>query len=58
MPEMQSLPAPETLLAYASILEKPQFYVHQGVKLRMPQGEPIKAAIAALRHCAALKAAA
>lgn len=48
-----ALPSPETMLTYASILEKPQYYVHKGVKLRMPESEIIKAAAAALRHCAA-----
>lgn len=46
------LPSAETMRAYASILEKPQYYIHNGQKFLMRQGEPIKAAIAALRFCA------
>ena len=47
-----TLPSPETMLAYASILEKPQ-YDPRGFKLAT--GEIIEAACAALRYCAALK---
>jgi hypothetical protein len=40
------------MLTYASILEKPQYYIHKGQKYLMPRSEIIDAAIAALRHCA------
>jgi hypothetical protein len=42
------------MLLYASILEKPRYDVHKGVRYLLPRGEIINAAIAALRHCAAL----
>lgn len=48
-----SLPSPETMLAYASILEKPK-YDDRGFKLAT--GEIVEAACAALRHCAGLSA--
>lgn len=53
---MAVLPAPDTMLAYASILEKPRYYVHtDGIKYRYPDSEVLRAAAAALRHCAALR---
>lgn len=47
-----TLPSPETMLIYASILEKPKYYFRDGHRFLLPQGEIIAAAIAALRHCA------
>lgn len=44
---MSKLPKPETMLAYASILEKPQCQ-----KWLLATGEIIEAACAALRYCA------
>lgn len=52
--KVTKLPAPETMLTYASILEKPQYYIHNRQKFLLPRGEIITAAIAALRHCASL----
>lgn len=52
---MDALPKPETMLTYASILEKPQYYIHKGQRFLMPTGEIIEAACAALRLCAAMK---
>lgn len=52
---MNDLPAPETMLAYASILEKPQYVIKNGARFKLPTGEIIEAACAALRLCAALK---
>lgn len=49
------LPKPETMLAYASILEKQQYVVKNGVKFPIATGEIVEAACAALRHCAALR---
>lgn len=50
------LPKPETMLTYASMLEKPQYQVDPktGVKYRLATGEVVEAACAALRYCAAL----
>lgn len=50
-----TLPKPETMLIYASILEKPQYYIDAvtGAKYLLPTGEIIEAACAALRYCAA-----
>jgi hypothetical protein len=45
------LPSPETMLTYASILEKPK-YDERGFQLAT--GEIIEAACAALCYCAAL----
>jgi hypothetical protein len=50
--KLADLPTPETMLTYASILEKPQ-YDKFGV--RLATGEIVEAACAALRVCAALK---
>jgi hypothetical protein len=50
---IEELPAPETMLTYASILEKPK-YDPRGVKLAT--GEIVEAACAALRICARIKA--
>lgn len=52
------LPKPETMLTYASILEKPQYWVDPktGHKFLLPTGEIIEAACAALRHCASAPA--
>jgi hypothetical protein len=52
---LESLPAPETMLTYASMLEKPQYVVKNGARFKIPTGEIIEAACAALRLCAALK---
>lgn len=49
-----SLPSPETMLAYASILEKQQYVVHNRIKYPIATGEIVEAACAALRHCASL----
>lgn len=51
---MSKLPSPETMLAYASILEKPQYSIDPktGRKFLLPTGEVVEAACAALRHCA------
>lgn len=56
--EMKHLPTPETMLGYASILEKPKYEVDPktGIKYRLKDGEVVKAACAALRYCATLKA--
>lgn len=53
---MDKLPQSETMLTYASILEKPKFAVKDGVKYLLPTGEIIEAACEALRYCAKLKA--
>ncbi len=50
---MEGLPKPETMLAYASILEKPQYVVKNGVKFQIATGEIVEAACVALRYCAA-----
>jgi len=50
----RDLPKPETMLTYASILEKPQYAIHNGVKYALATGEVVDAACTALRHCAAL----
>lgn len=52
---MDKLPQSETMLIYASILEKPQYHVKDGVKYLIPTGEVIEAACDALRYCAKLK---
>lgn len=51
------LPKAETLLAYASILEKPKYWVDPktGKKYLLATGEIVEAACAALRYCASLK---
>jgi hypothetical protein len=54
---MSELPSPETMLTYASILEKPQYIVVNGHKQLLATGEIIEAACAALRYCATLKKA-
>lgn len=51
---MTNLPKPETMLAYASILEKPQYVVKSNIRYQLATGEVIEAACAALRYCAAL----
>lgn len=52
-----TLPSPETMLTYASILEKPQYWVDpRGRKWLLATGEIIEAACAALRHCASAPA--
>lgn len=58
MLEMKHLPKPETMLTYASILEKPKYQVDEktGIKYRLATGEIVEAACAALRYCATLKA--
>lgn len=50
-----TLPKPETMLVYASILEKPQYQVDPktGKKYLLATGEIIEAACEALRACAA-----
>lgn len=50
------MPKPETMLAYASILEKPQYWVDPktGQKYLLATGEIVEAACAALRFCAAV----
>jgi len=48
------MPKPETMLTYASILEKQQYVVKDNVKYPIPTGEIVEAACAALRYCAAL----
>lgn len=53
---MNKLPQPETMLTYASILEKPQYVIKNGIKYLLPTGEIIEAACEALRFCAKLKA--
>ncbi len=48
-----NLPSPETMLAYASILEKPQYHIDKaGLKWLLPTGEIVEAACEALRYCA------
>lgn len=47
-----SLPKSETMLAYASILERPQYVIKNGVRFPITTGEVIEAACAALRFCA------
>lgn len=47
------LPSPETMLTYASILEKPQYVVKDRIRYMLATGEVIEAACAALRECAA-----
>jgi hypothetical protein len=53
---IEGLPSAETMLAYASILEKPKYQVDEktGIKYRLATGEVVEAACAALRACAAL----
>lgn len=55
-PLREALPKPETMLTYASMLEKPQYHVDAvtGAKFRLATGEVVEAACAALRYCAAL----
>lgn len=54
----EALPSAETMLTYASILEKPQYQVDPktGQKYPLATGEIVEAACAALRFCAALAA--
>jgi hypothetical protein len=53
--DMTDLPKSETMLAYASILEKPQYWVDpRGQKWLLATGEIVEAACAALRFCANL----
>jgi hypothetical protein len=52
MKTLDQMPAPETLLTYASILEKPQ-YDPKGI--RLATGEIVEAACDALRVCARIK---
>ena len=56
MPTIEELPAPETMLTYASILEKPQYTVKNGARSKLATGEIVEAACAALRICARVKA--
>ncbi len=56
MNTLEELPAPETMLTYASILEKPQYVVHKGKRHQLATGEIVEAACAALRICARIKA--
>ena len=51
------LPSPETMLTYASILEKQQYVVKDNVKYPIATGEIVEAACAALRVCARQAAA-
>ena len=46
-----ALPSPETMLTYASILEKPKYQVDEktGIKYRLATGEIVEAACTALR---------
>lgn len=56
MNTLDHLPASETLEAYASILEKPQYHIDaRGRKTRLATGEIVEAACAALRICARIK---
>lgn len=48
-----TLPKPETMLTYASILEKPQYVVQNGIRYQLATGEVIEAACSALRQRAA-----
>lgn len=49
------LPTAETMRQYADILEMAKYEVRpDGRKYLLPNGEPTKAAIAALRYCAEL----
>jgi hypothetical protein len=54
---IEALPKPETMLTYASILEKPKYQIDEktGIKYRLATGEIVEAACAALRYCAALR---
>lgn len=52
---LADLPNPETMLTYASMLEKPQHVIKNGVKFPIATGEIVEAACAALRVCAALR---
>ena len=58
MKTLDQMPAPETLLTYASILEKPQYWVdpRTGRKVLLATGEIVEAACDALRVCARIKA--
>lgn len=53
---LEELPAPETMLPYASILEKPKYEVRDGKRIQLATGEIVEAACAALRICARIKA--
>lgn len=56
---LHDLPQPETMLTYASILEKPRYWVDpRGQKWLLATGEIIEAACAALRYCAQFKSSA
>jgi hypothetical protein len=57
MKTLEQMPSPETLLTYASILEKPQYEFTRGRKIKLATGEIVEAACAALRVCAQLKTA-
>lgn len=52
---LADLPQPETMLTYASILEKQQYVVKNNAKYPIATGEIVEAACAALRVCAALR---
>jgi hypothetical protein len=51
---LEKLPSAETMLSYAAIFEKPRFDIRNGVKYPLPNGPETKAAIIALRLCAAI----
>lgn len=56
---LAQLPKPEMMLTYASILEKPQYWIDKsGHKFLLQTGEIVEAACAALRLTAALRASA
>lgn len=57
MTTLEEMPAAETLLTYADILEKPQYTVNPktGQRHKLATGEIIEAATMALRLCASLK---
>jgi hypothetical protein len=57
MTTLEQLPAAETLLTYASILEKPKYWIDPatGHRHKLATGEPVEAACAALRICARIK---
>lgn len=57
MTTLEQLPAPETLETYASILEKPQYWIdpRTGRRHMLATGEIVEAACAALRICARIK---
>ena len=53
---LEELPAAETMLTYASVLEKPQYVIQNGRRFELATGEIVEAACAALRICARIKA--